>query len=170
MNPIYVAAAAILGQVKFQLQGTAAGWPDNARECVVPGELAWDDCTCGLLAVEMVTTDYSENFLTPTHALADKCRPYITTELRITALRCAPGPGSQGEAPSCTALDSAAQTQFDDTLAVMQGIAQALMTLDANQVVEYYAAQGVKPAGPQGACVGVTSTALIAISNTYGPC
>lgn len=170
MNPAYNVAATLLSFAQAALAATPAGVPANARVCVVPGQLAWDDCECGLIAVEFNGSAFSTNFFASQPGTSDGCRPYATFTYTITALRCVTGTQNEGRPPTCEQLDAAAQTFYDDGLALLMGTAQALRSMiDANVILEY-GMNGLVPTGPQGNCVGQTQQVIVALPNQWSAC
>lgn len=165
-----VALQAILTSVRGQLRVTPTGWPDSAREYVVPGQLAWDECECGLLAIEWLSAPYSFGLPNTRQALADGCKPLLALQIQVTVLRCAPSPGTHGEPPSPEALAAAAETNLDDLEAVLIGTATAVKTLEETNVIVQYALNAPTPAGPEGGCVGVVQQLFIGFPNRWGPC
>lgn len=165
-----LALNAVLASVLGKLSATPTGWPDTARNYIVPGALAWDECECGLLAIEWQTANYTAVFPNPRPVLADGCKPYLALQVLVTALRCAPNPGDRGEAPSPSALGAAAIVNLDDLEAVLAGTAEAASTLEDNNIILQYSLGQVAPAGPQGGCVGVTQTIHLGFANRWGPC
>lgn len=164
------ALQAILTSVRGQLLVTPTGWPSGAREYVVPGQLAWDDCDCGLLAIEWLSASYTAAFPNQRQAMADGCKPYLALQIQVTALRCAPSSGTHGEPPSAAALSDAATTNLNDLEAVLIGTATAVKTLEETNAILQYALAGPTPAGPQGGCVGVTQQLWLGFANRWGPC
>lgn len=164
------ALQAILASVRTYLRATPAGWPSTAREYVVPGTLAWDDCTCGLLAIEWQVATYVAAFPTAAIKIADGCKPLLSLQIQVTALRCAPSPGLQGESPDAATLAAAAEANLNDLEAVLRGTAQAVATLEDTSVIMQYGLDGPKPAGPAGGCVGVTQVVYLGFRNIWGPC
>jgi PKD repeat protein len=167
---MYTAAAALLTYVKAQLDVTAAGWPINARECVVPGQLAWDECECGLLAVEWLGNVFSNALPAPRPETEDGCNSMLGMTFRVSAIRCAPPIEEGAVAPTCAALDAGAQTQFIDSLAVTRGVAFAAKALEDMNTVLAYSFGGATPTGPQGRCVGVTIDVTFGVVNSVGAC
>ena len=165
-----LALEAVLASVLGKLSVTPTGWPTTARNYIVPGQLAWDNCECGLLAIEWQTANYTGVFPTPRQALADGCKPYLALQILVTALRCAPNPSVTGEPPTPEALGAAAIVQLDDLEAMLTGTAEAVSTLETNNVILQYALGPVNPAGPEGGCVGVTQQVFLGFSNRWGPC
>lgn len=158
----------VLDTVRGQLSATTSGWPAEARSYLVPGQLAWDECECGLLAIEWLAIPYSGAFPTPRQLLADGCRPYLALQARVTALRCAPMPPQNGSAPSPEALQAAAIVNLDDAEAVFAGTNIACRALVDNDVVLNFAISAVIPAGPQGGCVGVSQEFYLGFPNRWG--
>lgn len=165
-----LALQAILLSVRGQLLVTPTGWPLTAREYVVPGTLAWDECECGLLAIEWLSAPYTSAFPNPRQALADGCKPLLALQIQVTALRCAPSPGPHGEAPSVTDLAAAAVTNLDDLEAMLIGTATAVRTLEETGTILQYALSAPTPAGPEGGCVGVSQQLYLGFANRWGPC
>lgn len=165
-----LALEAVLASVRGKLSVTPTGWPETARNSIVPGALAWDNCECGLLAIEWQTANYTAAFPNPRPVLADGCKPYLALQLLVTVLRCAPNPGQQGEAPSPEALTAATIVQLDDVEALLSGTAEAASTLEDNNVILQYSLGAVTPVGPQGGCVGVTQQMHLGFANRWGPC
>jgi hypothetical protein len=160
----------LIAAVRAALAGTDAGEP--ARVCEVPGELAWDDCDCGVLAVS-VDGPYLSTVL-PTEAagvdLASACPPpYEAVDMTVSVVRCAPGPDDRGNPPTCEALTAAAITWFDDLDAVRSALACALLELrDADTVVDFTLGETV-PAGPEGGCVGSDTHLTVGFVNCLCP-
>jgi hypothetical protein len=171
MSTLYTVAATILARVQAELEASPSGWPSTARNCVVPGLLAWDECDCGLLAVEFNSMGYANSFPSISQiASIDNCFPYAVTTYTVTALRCAPSMGKNGEPPTCAALDAAAQTFYDDVECMLRGTSKAVMALDAALTINASALGTVLPAGPQGGCVGVTQQVTVGFPNRWSPC
>jgi len=165
-----LALEAILASVRGKLTQTPSGWPVSAQSYLVPGQLAWDNCECGLLAIEWQSASYTAVFPTPHQQLADGCKPYLALQLLVTVLRCAPSPNVNGDAPSPQSLQDAAIVNLDDIEALLMGTAQAVQTLDDSNMILQYALGSVNPAGPQGGCVGVTQQIFLGFANRWGPC
>jgi hypothetical protein len=165
-----LALQAILTSVRTQLLVTPTGWPTTAREYIVPGQLAWDECECGLLAIEWLSAPYTSAFPNVRQALADGCKPMLALQVQVTVLRCAPSPGIHGEAPSPSDLMSAAITNLDDLEAVLTGTSQAVKTLEESNAILQYALSAPNPQGPEGGCVGVQQQLFLGYANRWGPC
>lgn len=156
----------ILAAIDAELATTPYG--TVPRVCVVPGELAWDECECGMLAASPQRFFLSDEF--PQDALgrglvrSGPCDlPFLIAEISITIARCAPQPPDGQLAPSCAALDLAAKTLLSDAFVVMIKTTEVLCELMAsNEIVEYVLGEQVTR-GPEGMCVGTELLAFAAI-------
>lgn len=169
-NPLYVIASRLLSSVEQQIALTPVGIPAKSRICVVPGTLAWDECECGLLAVEWLGAQYADSPPTPSVQRDQGCRPYVFSTFKVTMARCVPGPQASGHPPTIAQLDASAQAQFDDALAMLKGSTLAMMSLSDDNTILGFDMNGVVPQGPEGGCVAVTQTIDAYIANQYGPC
>ena len=169
-NPLYVVASRLLSSVEQQIALTPAGIPAKSRIEVVPGTLAWDECECGLLAVEWTGAQYADTPPTPSVQRDGGCRPYVFGSYKVTMARCVPGVQAEGRSPTVAQLDAAAQIQFDDVLAMLKGSSLAMVSLSDDNTIVGFDMSGVIPQGPEGGCVAVTQTLNAYIPNNYGPC
>lgn len=162
----YQISSLLLTEIDTALAATEYGSVD--RVCVVPGEPAWDECECGMLAASPRRFFLSDEF--PQDALGrglvrtSPCDlPFLVCEISITIARCAPQPPDGQLAPSCIALDAAAQTLLSDAFTVMITTTQVLCELlAANEIIEYVLGEQVTR-GPDGMCVGTELLAFVSI-------
>lgn len=163
-SAFYTVASEILEAASDRLAETTAGRPD--RMCVVDGEIAWDNCECGLLAVALSRIYLSAAFPTELVTVSVCDAPWAVGDLVVQTLRCAPQPAGQDLAPSCAALDASAQTVIADAYAVLAAVACRLGELrDADDIVDYL----IRPqnaAGPAGRCVGSELRVSVAVPFT----
>ncbi len=137
-----------------------------ARYGQVPGEIAWDNCTCeGVLAVAVPRVFLCEKF--PEEAgenVSARCRaPYEVAELTVSVIRCAPNPDGTEAAPDATDLDAAAGLLLQDLAETMDAVSALLCSLlEADTISDYLITPG-EAAGPEGGCVGFTLKVLIAL-------
>lgn len=156
----------MLDEINMRLQETSAGQPE--RVCVYPGLIAWDDCTCGQLAGSITRIYPSEEFPQPFSAArtatGSNCLPpYIVAEMTVSLVRCAPIPQGDSLAPTCTALDAAAQVWVKDAAVTRAGVICRLQDLkDANTIIDFRF-ENQTPVGPEGGCVGTDVQALVAL-------
>lgn len=137
-----------------------------ARAGQVPGEFAWDDCTCeGILGVSVPRVYLSEDFPDETEGpISARCQaPYEVGEFTVSIVRCSPQPEGQDLAPDAADLDSAAGLLLQDVSETMDALAALMCSLkDADTVSDYLITPAVS-VGPEGACVGFNLTVLIAL-------
>jgi hypothetical protein len=150
-----------------------------SRACVVPGQVAWDDCDCegGLLAVAVARTFYSETF--PVEASGFDARagtrspcelPYLVAELVVQVVRCAPGPDGRGNPPSCEALAASARQAISDAAEARTAVVCGLGAMqDANDIADYLV-QAQTFQGPEGGCVGSELKVLVSLVNACQGC
>lgn len=163
-------AAAVLECARAALAATTAGQP--ARVCVTAGELAWDECDCGLLSVAVGPLYLSSGL--PLHTAGsgppeDCAPPLLAADVTVTVLRCSPGPDVVGNPPSCTALDASALTWLVDLDAVRTAVRCCLVDLLAADTIAGYLMRDSVPLGPQGGCVGWETRASVAWLNCLCP-
>lgn len=141
------------------LASTPAGTP--GRICLhVPGEIAWDECECGSFTQTVNSWLWSDNSTTTIPEYRDSqnnCGPfYIGVDVTAVVLRCAPQPDTDNGqiAPTCEALDQAAQQWHHDAQAMRSAIACCLRDLLTANTIEGWQITNHVSVGPQGMCVG----------------
>lgn len=138
------------------------------RVCpLVPGDIAWDECDCGLLAQSITQTFPSDTFPTPASDRANTaCGPQLhVVTVQVSITRCAPNVSDNGTTPSCDALRDAAVTLECDRQALRQGVRCYLHTLRETYQIAEYSVGTVTTQGPQGGCVGVELIYQFAVRN-----
>ena len=136
-----------------------------ARVGMVPGRIVADACDCGVLAGSIVRVYGSEVFPLPYQGVI--CRaPYIVAELLITLFRCAPTMDERGTPPSVPALDGAAEAWESDARTVRDAVLCKLEELrdETNEIIDFRW-EGQLANGPEGACVGVDTSILVALAD-----
>lgn len=162
----YDVALLLITEIDAALAASAYGSVD--RVCVVPGEIAWDACECGMLAISPRRFFLSDEF--PADALGQgivrtsPCDlPYLVTEMSITIARCAPQPVGGALTPTCVALDGSARVLISDAYVVLSTVAQVLCELvGADQIVDWVLGEQVAR-GPDGSCVGSELLAFVSV-------
>lgn len=125
----------------------------------VPGDIAWDNCTCeGVLAVTTPRIYLSEDFPDEAEApVSIRCQaPYEVGEFTVSVIRCAPTPDGQEMAPSADELDAAAGLLLQDMTETLGAVSALLCQMKEDDEVSDYVINPVESAGPEGACVGFT--------------
>lgn len=140
-----------------------------ARACVVPGEIAWDQCDCGLLAVSVRRWFISDEFpegAVGRGALRDSpCdQPWLVAELTIQVVRCAPSPQGNGMiSVPCVDLDQSAQVVISDAYVTITEVISILCEMkDTDQIIDYVVGDQVA-VGPDGGCVGSELSLFISL-------
>jgi hypothetical protein len=141
------------------------------RACVVPGEIVWDGCNCGLLAISVrrwfLTDDFPEGsigFGESTTTRATPCDlPWLVAELRLQVVRCAPIPDGQALSVPCPELAATAQILLSDAYVLLTETVRTLCELrEADQIIDYVVG-AEETQGPAGDCVGVELVAQVGL-------
>lgn len=137
-----------------------------ARAGQVPGQIAWDDCSCdGLLAVTVPRVYLSELF--PDEAegtVGARCQaPYEVAEYTVSVIRCAPQPQGQDLSPPVADLDASAGLLLQDIAETMDALSVLLCQMKDVDSISDYLITPAESAGPEGACVGFILRVLIAL-------
>lgn len=161
------------------LEMTTLGIPD--RVCLTTGEVAWDDCECGQLAVSWMGNFDTEVFPAPwdgtSNAGSRKCGPALFAyQFNISMLRCAPVGGENGAPPPCDAINAATRITAEDAWAVRTGLMCCMCTgttrdpVTSVKLFERFWAGPQLPAGPDGGCQGSQIDVIIGVKNGGYPC
>jgi hypothetical protein len=160
------------------LEGTTSGLP--ARVCVTSGEIAWDDCECGQLAVSLTNQYETASFPTPWSGEQNqgvgKCGPPLFVfEYTISMTRCSPI-GDNGNPPTCAQLGAAARVTVEDAWAVRAGLMCCMCAGVRRDPVtgvklfeRYWLGQQIE-VGPGGMCQGSEIMLSIGVLNEGYPC
>lgn len=139
---------------------TEAGLPVPCRVCVVPGEIAWDDCSeGGQLAMSISSMFYSSLFPVDTSTDTTSggvCGPGIAVAaMTLSLMRCAPIPdGLSQRAPTCAALRESAFLVARDSYWLRRSVLCCLKDLKAESSIVDYRVGAATVDGPAGGCVG----------------
>lgn len=150
------------------MTSTPAGAP--ARSCVVPGEIVWDECTCGMLAVSwrVMGTGAAFPILDAEVPLSNCAARVMIVAVTIASLRCASSPDDNGNGPTCAQLEADAYQLLADSVAVRDMVTCCLRDLHDTFAIAEFAIGQTLPAGPEGGCAG--STLDLMIGFTRGDC
>lgn len=155
--------------VRVELATTPAGEPD--RVCLsVPGQIAWDACDCGQLALSVGQVYGSVVFPTPADGGSESAcgTPLVVAPITVSITRCVPGPDDLGNPPSCDELLAAALILEQDRYAVRRAVACCLRDMLDSQVIDYTVGASVT-VGPEGLCAGSDTAVLVAFTNCDCP-
>jgi len=129
------------------------------RKLITTGQIAWDDCCEGQLAVSYTRTSPTESF--PTEAVAftsdsvDCAPPYEIGEITVQITRCAPQALNGQNAPSPDALSKHALQNLIDANQVRHSVSVALCALKADVTNRFdYFIRSQLFLGPEGGCDG----------------
>lgn len=137
-----------------------------ARAGQVPGEIAWDNCTCeGVLAVSVPRIYLSELFPEETETVVGvRCQaPYEVAEFTVSVIRCAPQPEGQDMAPDASDLDTSAGLLLQDMSESMDALSARLCVLKDEESISDFMVAPAEAAGPEGACVGFNLRVLVSL-------
>lgn len=139
----------------------AALTSDVNRALITTGQIAWDDCCDGQLAVALTRVSPTETFpieaitISPYGDGTECAPPYEIGEISVQIIRCAPQALNGQDAPSPDALTNAALQTMIDANQIRRSVAAALCGLkqDITQRFDYFIRDQLF-LGPEGACAG----------------
>jgi len=148
-NKWFTVAQYILAAVQAGLTTPAT------RNLITTGQIAWDDCCDGQLAVSVTRISPTETFPTETvtNVQSGSCSPaYDLAEITVQLVRCHP---SNVPAPTPAALTAAASATLIDANQVRRLVTAVLCALknDATQRLDYFVRDQLM-LGPEGGCAG----------------
>lgn len=164
----YDVANVLIENVGVALADSAGGQVERA--CVVPGEIAWDGCNCGLLAISVRNWTLTDDFPQSSAAFganatrATPCNlPWLVGELHIQVVRCAPIPDGNALSVPCAALDEAARILISDAYVTLTETVSTLCELrESDQIIDYVLSNQ-ETLGPAGDCVGTELTVQVGL-------
>ena len=131
------------------------------RYLITTGQIAWDDCCAGQLAVSYTRTSPTEAFPTEQVTLsdlspaADCVPPYEIGEITVQIVRCAPQALNGQTAPSPDALSAHAKQTLVDANQIRKSVAAALCVLKSDFTNKFdYFIRSQLMLGPEGGCDG----------------
>lgn len=134
---------------------TAAGTP--AVSYVANGEVAWDSCCNGMVAVVpgriYPTRQFPAEDITPESIY---CGSLAVWDLSVVVLRCAPTLDNQGNPPSPEALQASAVEALDDAQAVFRALQCWCGNYSESAII-----RDTAWVGPEGGCVGSITSLLV---------
>jgi hypothetical protein len=137
------------------------------RYGVVPGLVAWDDCSCGILATTWAITMASEVFPQEKVDITGNCdAPWEVMEIAVQVIRCAPSPpvnNSKQLAPTVAALSAAARQMDIDGTQMIRAVSVLLCGMKDDYDIVDFMVNRLSALGPEGGCVGSELRALVAL-------
>jgi hypothetical protein len=129
------------------------------RYLITTGQIAWDDCCAGQLAVSLTRVAPTESF--PTEAVTltgdstDCAPPYELAEITVQIVRCAPQALNGQTAPSTDTLSKHARQNMIDANQIRHSVSVALCALKASVPNRFdYFVRSQLMLGPEGGCDG----------------
>lgn len=133
------------------------------RMANVPGNIAWDECTCGLLAVTLVRVYFSDEFPEVQATRTGGCDSiYEVGEFSVEVVRCAPAPVGQELSPTVASQELAAALLQQDMAETLNGLSRYLCSIADDDIENYLVGPG-QSSGPEGDCVGIQVRVLVAL-------
>jgi hypothetical protein len=131
------------------------------RYLITTGQIAWDDCCDGQLAVSFTRTSPTEAFPTEQVTLSaysesGSCTPpYEIGEITVQITRCTPQALNGQSAPSPDKLTAHAKQNLIDANQIRRSVAAALCTLHEDYTTQLdYFIRSQLMLGPEGGCDG----------------
>ncbi len=127
-----------------------------SRSSVVPGLVAWDDCSCGLLATTWTIVMASDDFPQEKVSVTGNCEAaWEVMEIVVQLVRCAPSPDNTSLAPTTLSLETAALRMDKDVAQVNRAAMVLLCTMkDDGRIIDFMVNR-TSSVGPEGGCVGI---------------
>jgi hypothetical protein len=130
------------------------------RYLITTGQIAWDDCCAGQLAVSFTRTSPTDMFPTEAVALSagesGNCTPpYEIGEITVQITRCAPQATNSAPAPAPDVLTQHAKQNLIDANQIRRSVAAALCALHEDYTTQLdYFVRSQLMLGPEGSCDG----------------
>lgn len=179
-NPFtgYELAEHLMECVRPYLEGTSSGLPE--RMCITTGDIAWDECECGQLAISLTNQYETAEFPAPWSGEQNqgvgKCGPPLYAfQYTVSILRCSPQSDTQAP-PPCSAINAAARVTIEDAWAVRAGIMCCMCAgvrrdpTTGRKKFERYWVGPQEEVGPEGMCQGSALTVVVGVLNGGYPC
>ncbi len=147
--------------------GSPAGRP--ARVQVTWGEIALDDCDCGILAISLGRrADYAQ-FPVEISSTALRsnaqgaCATSPMQDYTLHLARCQPTVGDRGDPPTPAVLGEAARIAAVDTEIVRCTLLTTLSGWQTGDTILNHVVNASQPVGPEGACGGYATPFIIGL-------
>lgn len=139
--------------------------PEMARSCVISGEIAWDDCECGQLAVSVDQMFPYSQFPEPgsIDGTQGPCgTPTWGFGLTVSLLRCSPETEDESP-PPCNELAIAAQQSIEDAVLANNALRCCLAGMRKDREIVDFNLGTTEFVGGEGLCQGSNTTVVIGI-------
>jgi hypothetical protein len=139
------------------------------RSLVTMGEVAWDNCQCGQLALTITRIYLSQTFPQDASRQQTRCPTgYVVADCSLSIVRCVPGPDLNGNPPDAAALTTAAGIELQDafvTWGMTECILMSLYSSTPYGIMEYVMLDQTS-LGPLGSCAGTALNFKIGFNRT----
>lgn len=133
------------------------------------GEIALDDCQCGILSLSLgrradylqFPVEVSSTALRSNAQSGCASSPMMDYNLHLA--RCQPTVGSHGTSPSTAQLAEAARIALVDTEVIRCTLNAELAAMAAEGLILNHIVNASQPVGPEGACGGYSTTFIIGL-------
>jgi hypothetical protein len=138
------------------------------RVGIVPGAIAWDECSgisdqCGQLALSCSRFFFTDQFPLEVTSTDQLQGSVLALDFTAQLIRCAPLPQDQSLSPSSSTLDASSQEVLNDMYTLVCAVPTALQSLWPANIVDFMLRQTIQ-VGPEGGCVGCELTFVVGIS------
>lgn len=165
-NAFFALSQTLLAEVQEALLGTLGGQAQRAG--VTAGDIADDDCDCGLLVVApqrfYLSDSFPEGGLSSGETRSSPCStPWIVGELAVYLMRCAPAPQDTDVSPRVADLETAAAIFVSDAYTTLTVTEDVLCALRGQLVIVDYQVAEQTSVGSEGGCMGTDLRVLVAL-------
>lgn len=124
------------------------------REVVTQGDVAWDACDCGQLAVSITRISRSNAFPNDVRPTAQCYGGARVADMSLSIVRCVPGPDINGNPPGPASLIIAAQRGQADEFIIRNYVTCYLASLVDAGIIMDFSVGDTTMIGPSGGCGG----------------
>jgi hypothetical protein len=171
VDPVSAIAEAILACAYSSVDHDEDEGLGIGRVCMVPGDIAWDNCQCGQLVITENRRYGSRGFALEAPDLDAECgEPVLTVDFTISLTRCVPSADDNGDAPSCDALTTSARQLMKDKRDLRSAVMCCLSNLYDSHLSPMlgFIIQAQETVGPSGGCAGSELNFLVGFPNGCG--
>lgn len=157
--------------IRSELTSTEGGVPNRFAH-IVPGQIAWDDCDCGMFAQSITSVASSQTFPTPASDVpVNGCgHPLAVVSVTVTLVRCIPGLDNNGNSPSVQQMIASARVMEEDRRALRCALGAYLKGLFDTYKIHGYTIGAATTVGPEGQCGGIEMSYSFGVNNDAVMC
>jgi hypothetical protein len=168
MGPLafFTISKTLVAELMSAIAQQSVGGPLDSG-CVVPGAIAWDDCSCGALYVSTTNWFLSDNFpdsTGPGTRAGNTCElAWLVGDITIQVMRCMPQPEGRSISVECPRLEDTAKIMLADAYVTLDTATTVLCGLKDDDVIIDFSIGEETTQGPLGDCGGVELHVFVAI-------